>query len=126
MNEVCPHIIAKDKDKVVGYTLCMHPMFSEELEFLKPMFNELRAILTEDEKFIVMGQNCIDKGYRKKGIFRNLYQTMKQVTSPEFECIITEVDAKNKRSINAHYAIGFTHLITHLSNGRSWKLILLK
>lgn len=126
MNDVCPHIIAKDEEKVIGYALCMHPMFSEALELLKPMFQEVRVILPEDEKYIVMGQICIHKDYRRKGVFRKLYQTMKKAIHPEFESIITEVDAENTRSLNAHYAVGFKHLTTHRENNREWHLIVLK
>jgi len=126
MNAVCPHIIARDEDKVVGYALCMHPRFSEEIDILKPMFLEIKKIYPKTEKFIVMGQICIDKAYRGKSVFRMLYETMKQKTSNEYDTIITEVDAKNQRSLNAHYAIGFKHLKTHNSNGSSWELIVLK
>ena len=126
MNLVCPHIIAKDNDKVVGYALCMHPKFSEALELLKPMFQEVRAILPKDEKYVVMGQICIHKDYRRKGVFRKLYQTMKRAIHPEFESIITEVDAENTRSLNAHYAVGFKLLTTHRESNREWNLIVLK
>ncbi len=126
MNDVCPHIIAKDGKKVIGYALCMHPKLSEALELLKPMFQEVRAILPEVEKYIVMGQICIHKDYRRKGVFRKLYQTMKKAIHPEFESIITEVDAENTRSLNAHYAVGFKLLTTHRENNREWNLIVLK
>jgi ribosomal protein S18 acetylase RimI-like enzyme len=126
MNDVCHHIIAKDGEKVIGYALCMHPKFSEALELLKPMFQELRAIMPEDEKYIVMGQICIHKDYRRKGIFRKLYQTMKEAIHLQFESIITEVDAENTRSLNAHYAVGFKHLKTHRESNREWHLIVLK
>jgi len=126
MNEACPHIIAKVGDKVVGYALCMHPMFSGEIALLKPMFKEIETIFPKVEKYIVMGQICIDKDYRKKGVFRNLYESMKEVLQPAFDSIITEVDAKNTRSLQAHLAVGFVHLKTHISKGKSWELIMLK
>ncbi len=126
MNGTCPHVIAKVSDKVVGYALCMHHMFSQELELLKPMFKELQAILPENEKFIVMGQICVDYDFRKKGVFRNLYKTMKEELKPAFDSIITEVDTNNTRSLKAHFAVGFVHLKTHMSKGRSWELIVLK
>ncbi len=126
MNDVCPHIIAKDENKVIGYALCMHPQFSEEIDLLKPMFQALRTIFSKHEKYIVMGQICIAKDYRKMGIFRSLYHTMKEVLEPEFKSIVTEVNRSNQRSLNAHYSIGFRHLKTHKSKGRSWELIVLK
>ena len=35
MNEVCPHIIATSDEKVVGYTLCMHPKFGDDSRVCK-------------------------------------------------------------------------------------------
>ncbi len=126
MNDVCPHIIVKDKNRVVGYALCMHPLFAQDIEVLKPMFNEIDNHTPPIEKYIVMGQICIHKDYRRKGVFRGLYSTMKISVAPEFRSIITEVDAMNTRSLQAHYAIGFKELKTYHFGGREWHLIILK
>ena len=126
MNGICPHIIAKAGGKVIGYALCMHPQFSNEIEILKPMFQEIETINPKVKNYIVMGQVCVDKDYRKKGVFRNLYQKMRDSTKPKFNTIITGVDSKNKRSIQAHYAVGFKLLKSHTSGDRDWELIILK
>jgi ribosomal protein S18 acetylase RimI-like enzyme len=126
MNDACPHIIAKDQEKVVGYALCMHPRFGNDIEVLKPMFLEIASVVPETESFIAMGQICIDKEYRRQGIFRKLYETMKKSIQPEFNSIITEVDATNLRSLEAHYAVGFKELKTYYAGGQDWKLIVLK
>ncbi|GGW46841.1 GNAT family N-acetyltransferase [Arenibacter certesii] len=123
MNAVCPHIIAKDGAVVVGYALCMHPNFGLEIEILKPMIAEINSLLPPPDPYIIMGQICIDKSYRKKGIFRELYKTMKQTLPPQYKRIITEVDTSNPRSLNAHYAVGFTDLKTYVSGKHEWKLI---
>ncbi len=126
MNEVCPHIIAKDGDSIAGYALCMHPMFGDRIEILKPMFREIETVVSKDEKYIAMGQICVGKNYRGQGIFRGLYNAMKAHVQPEFASIITEVDAKNTRSLQAHYAVGFKELKTYFSDDRDWVLISLK
>lgn len=84
--------------------------FALEIEVLKPMFKEMSLVLPKNTAFMVMGQICIDTTYRKKGVFRKLYEAMETAVRPEFNSIITEVDAKNTRSLNAHYAIGFKDL----------------
>ena len=68
MNNTCPHFIAVNEKNVVGYSLCMHPIFGDEIEVLKPMFSEIRKYYPDND-FIVMGQICIDKDFRKQGIF---------------------------------------------------------
>jgi predicted GNAT family N-acyltransferase len=126
MNKVCSHIIAKENGKVIGYALCMHPKFGNEIDVLKPMFEEINSVLSPNEKYMVMGQVCIHKEYRKMGIFQNLYKKMRVVIRTNYDCIITEVDALNKRSLKAHFAVGFIELKTYNSNGRRWHLLVLK
>ncbi|MBX2828433.1 MAG: GNAT family N-acetyltransferase [Flavobacteriaceae bacterium] len=128
MNDACPHTIAKDGDKVVGYALSMHPKFGNEIEVLVPMFDEIEKAIAGSQayqNYVVMGQVCIDIAYRRQGIFRKLYQAMKEFLIPPYSCIITEVDHKNKRSMEAHLAIGFTRLHTYDFDGREWELIVL-
>ena len=36
---------AKDGAKVVGYALCMHPDFAEDIPVLQPMFHRLSTLL---------------------------------------------------------------------------------
>ena len=126
MNERCPHVIAKSGDQVVGYALCMHPDFSKEIEILKPMFREIEKVLTNQEPYLIMGQVCIDKAFRKQGIFRGMYRKMLSTYRSDFGQIITEVDDRNQRSLTAHYAVGFKDLSQYQSSGRNWCLIVLK
>ncbi|WP_297791654.1 GNAT family N-acetyltransferase [uncultured Eudoraea sp.] len=126
MNNVCPHIIAKDGNKLVGYALCMHPKFGDEIAILKPMINEINTILPQDESFIIMGQVCIHKAYRKAGIFRKLYKKMQETVGSINTNIVTEVDASNTRSLIAHLAVGFQELKIYNASGRKWHLIAMK
>ncbi len=123
MNDRCPHVIAKSNDNVVGYTLCMLKEFKADIEVLKPMFQQIEACLNNDETYVIMGQVCVDKGFRKQGIFRGLYEYMKQELRLDFDMIITEVDVANTRSLDAHYTIGFKLLQSYQSNGQDWALI---
>lgn len=125
MNTACKHFIAVDNNQVIGYALSMHPKFGDEIPILRPMFSEIKKRYSGTD-FIVMGQICIDKNYRKQGIFRRLYEEMLKGIRPEFDCVITEVDSKNTRSMEAHYAIGFRKISTYVSDGHEWDLILLR
>ncbi|PWL40136.1 N-acetyltransferase [Flagellimonas aquimarina] len=125
MHAKCPHIIAVDEGNVVGYALCMHPQFAHSIEVLKPMFHEIDKMVQNNQNHMVMGQICVAKEYRGQGIFRGLYKTMKENLPEGFDGIITEVDAKNQRSLNAHKAVGFTELKKYSSEGKDWHLILL-
>lgn len=122
MNDVCPHIIAKDGDLVVGYALVMLKEFRDEISILSRMF-ETAAELLGDKNYLAMGQICISKAYRKQGIFRGMYNFYKEELQNEFDCLLTEVATNNERSLSAHLNIGFEVLKTQVTNGVSWALI---
>ncbi|MEC3964787.1 GNAT family N-acetyltransferase [Flagellimonas halotolerans] len=123
MNDMCGHIIAIEGNQVVGYALCMHPNFADEIEVLRPMFKEIDSALKEKNNYMVMGQICVAKSHRGKGVFRKLYQTMKEKLPKGFDTLITEVDGKNKRSLAAHAAIGFKTLTIYHSGEKEWHII---
>ena len=126
MNDVCGHIIAVDDGQVVGYALCMHPQFANDIEVLRPMFQEIDKTIKGQVNYMAMGQICVAKSHRGQGVFRKLYQTMQEKLPEGFDTIITEVDGKNKRSLAAHTAIGFTTLTIYHSDGKEWHIIMLK
>jgi len=122
MHDVYPHTIAVSNGKVVGYVLSMAVCFGQSIPVLQPMFDEFKKHhLTED--FIVMGQVCISKTYRGKGVFRSLYQKMSETFSNTYHSIITEVDKLNTRSLNAHYSVGFKDVCEYEAGGQLWKII---
>ena len=122
-----PHCIIKDQNKVVAYALCMCASFKKEIPLLKPMFDEAEKHFKDSNniKYIAMGQICIDKAYRGKGLFKKLYRFMATELSNQYQAIITEVDSKNTRSLQAHYAAGFTDLTIYKSHHHKWHLIAL-
>ncbi|WP_353777186.1 GNAT family N-acetyltransferase [Winogradskyella sp. 3972H.M.0a.05] len=130
MNDACPHIIAKHNDDVVGYALCTLTEFIEDVPILKPLFRHLKIVLKSKNlthlKYLIMGQVCIDKDYRRLGIFRSLYQHMASELKGEFDAIITEVNSKNVRSSGAHKAVGFQLLDIRHAKGEDWEQIILK
>ncbi len=126
MNDACGHIIAVENDRVIGYALCMHPKFADAIEMLRPMFVEIEKIRGNQMDYMVMGQICVAKTHRGQGIFKNLYLTMKEKLPTGFDTIVTEVDAKNIRSLNAHRAVGFELLKVYRSGDKEWHLIGLK
>lgn len=126
MNDSCKHTIAVYNDKVIGFALSMTKEFSNDIPVLQPMFEEINNIVS-DENYIVMGQICIDKNFRNKGVFRGLYQFMKtEVCSGKFHTIVTEINVKNRRSLNAHASVGFTKLKDYNADFKTWRIVILE
>jgi predicted GNAT superfamily acetyltransferase len=103
----------------------MHPIFREEIAILKPMFKQINQYYSEPN-YMIMGQVCVDKEYRNQGVFRGLYTKMKDLILPKYDAIITEVDLKNRRSLDAHHAIGFKMLSRYSFHKTDWELIHLR
>ena len=57
------------------------------------------------------------------GVFRGLYSFMRQELKGTFDQIITEIDIKNIRSLNAHLAIGFTVLKEFNADNTDWVIV---
>ncbi len=130
MNDACPHIIATHKEKVVGYALCMLNAFRNDVPALIPMFEYMDGIIESKNlselHYLIMGQICIDKAYRKQGIFKKMYQCFKDELKSDFDAVVTEVDSKNNRSSEAHRAVGFEILDVHTEAGEDWELMIWK
>lgn len=130
MNNPFPHAIAKDGERVVGYALVMLKEFSQQIPKLDPMFAQIEDAVYQSRKlnsykYFIMGQVCIDKAYRGKRIFDNLYLTLKAQMEPHFDFVLTEVATRNVRSMKAHQRVGFQRV--HLYNspsGEEWEIIL--
>lgn len=124
MNTACAHIIAKDEEKVVGFALVMLSSFRNEIEVLTPMFERIDSHIPAGKSYVIMGQVCVDKNYRKQGIFRGLYDFYRTQLQQEFDFLITEVAAINQRSMNAHESIGFKTIDSYDEDGIVWNIML--
>ena len=131
MNTKTPHIVCKKSDRLVAYALSMHPEFRNRIPLLETMFQQIekstyQGIELRNSSFLVMGQICIHKDFRGKGIFTRLYEKMVEYYNREFKYIITEVDTSNKRSLRAHEKAKFETLLKYNSDGESTWIILIR
>lgn len=130
LNDIEPHIIAKDNDKVIAYLLVMTEQSANEIPVLKPMFEVFNRApfagkTVADFNYIVVGQVCVDKAYRGKGILDSCYHYYKETFQKKYDFAITEIDAANPRSLNAHKRIGFKEVYHYLgTNGVQWLIVL--
>ncbi|SHL99314.1 GNAT family N-acetyltransferase [Flavobacterium xinjiangense] len=124
MNTACAHIIAKDGEKVVSFALVMLSSFRNEIEVLIPMFERIDSLIPTGKSYVIMGQVCVDKNYRKQGIFRGLYDFYRTQLQQEFDFLITEVANVNLRSMSAHEAIGFKAIDSYEEDGIIWNIML--
>ena len=129
MNAQHPHVIAKDKGKVIGYALVALKEASVFHRDLKAMINHLETLNyghknLGDYNYYVMGQVCVDNAYRGKGVFSMLYEEHKRLFRSKYDFVITEISPINKRSIAAHEKTGFKTIHTYRDNLDEWNVVL--
>ena len=130
MNADYPHIIAKSDDIVVGYVLVMLRKFGDAIDVLLPMFERINVLdwkgkSMTDSSYFVMGQVCIAKDFRGKGVFSGLYAEMKERMKGDFDYLVTEVASRNTRSMRAHEKVGFELMLNYPEGDEEWNIVLL-
>lgn len=129
MHQLEPSVIVKDNDTLAGFALVMPRECSELIPELRSMFNGLDKLVYKDKplsgyRFYVMGQVCIAKEYRGKGIFDMLYEKHRTELQDQYDFVITEVATRNTRSMRAHERVGFKPIHTHSDELDEWVMIL--
>lgn len=128
MHSLAPSIIVKDNNKVVGYALTtlkeastFHPDLQIMFHNLEPLQFNGKPLFSFD--FYCMGQICIAQEYRGQGLVQMLYQKHKEVYSPKYELLLTEISTSNKRSQQAHEKVGFQTIHTYYDTLDEWNVV---
>lgn len=131
MNSDYPHIIAKSGEKVVAYALVMLRKFGDKVDVLFPMFERINVLNWKGtpmikSSYFIMGQVCVAKEFRGKGVFSGLYFKMTELMKNDFDYLVTEVASSNKRSMRAHEKIGFELMLNYaVEGGEEWNIVIL-
>ncbi|HEY6976365.1 MAG TPA: GNAT family N-acetyltransferase [Chitinophagaceae bacterium] len=129
LNAQHPHVIVKDNSKVVGYALValkeaksFHPALQQMITDLEPLVYKGKKLSVYN--YYIMGQVCVDKAYRGKGVFEMLYQKHKALFEKNYDFVVTEISTGNSRSIRAHEKIGFETIYTYADSIDKWNVVL--
>lgn len=133
MSHVAPGIVAVADARVVGYALVMPRTFAADVPILAPLFAMLETLswkgvpLAPNPRWFVMGQICIAANYRGRGVFEGLYLAMAAHYHDRYDFTVTEVAARNTRSLRAHTKVGFEtlHVYPDETTGERWHVIAL-
>jgi GNAT superfamily N-acetyltransferase len=128
LHAIAPSVIIKHEDEVVAYAMTVTLEGRQAYPDLEPMFVNFGNLQWQgkplyDYRFYVMGQICVSKAHRAKGLFDKLYQHHKEVYSPHYDFIITEISTSNTRSLQAHKRVGFTTIHTYQDTVDNWNVV---
>jgi len=121
MHAIAPSIVAIDGDVLAGYALVLPVDCRELVPVLAPMFDRLDRLGAT--RYYIMGQVCVAKPYRGRGVFDALYAAHREHLSAGYERCITEVATRNTRSMRAHERVGFRVLDTYTDATDEWVLV---
>jgi predicted N-acetyltransferase YhbS len=129
MNEAEPSVIAVDSiGKVVGYAIASPKSIQGQHSFLDELFaaaDELQIAgnAVQALNYILVGQLCVAKSHRGQGLVTEMYNFFRKDLSPFYDCVITDVDLENPRSLKAHLNAGYQILATKTYGGLSWNVV---
>lgn len=129
MNLFSPSIIAKDGDKVVGYSLVSTKETKNGHDLVEGLFDEIdksvyNGVLLKDVNYVVVGQLCVAKEYRGQDLVQKLYGHFRDCLSHEYTYLVTDVAQANVRSLKAHKKRGFQVINELMYGGFGWDIVL--
>lgn len=128
MHALAPSIIARDGNSIAAYALTALRECSSFHPDLKEMFQNLLEVNYQGKplsshNFYCMGQICVAKEYRGKGLVKALYQKHKEIYSHQYDFLLTEISTCNHRSLKAHQKVGFKTVHTHRDALDEWDVL---
>jgi ribosomal protein S18 acetylase RimI-like enzyme len=121
MHAIAPSVVAFDGSEIAGYALVMPVECRSLIPMLVPMFDRLDALGVTS--YYIMGQICVAKPYRGRGVFDALYAAHREHYRTRYERCVTEVATRNTRSMRAHERVGFTVLERYRDATDEWALL---
>jgi hypothetical protein len=128
MHALGASVVARTGDEVVGYALTMTRECRPLLPVLEPMFarfDELSygARPLSECSFYVMGQICVAESVRGRGVFDAMYQAHREHFRSRYQLLLTEISARNPRSLRAHARVGFSELTRYRDETDDWVIV---
>ena len=129
MNDLTPAIIAKQNGVVVGYALAADRSLLVQHPLLKDLGKQINKIpfggkFVGDFDYLVVGQLCVAKEVRGRGLAKDLYAKFKATYENRYPFAVTDVDRENLASLKTHLKVGF-QVISMLQYGNSnWHVII--
>ncbi|HVZ32297.1 MAG TPA: GNAT family N-acetyltransferase [Polyangiaceae bacterium] len=128
LHALAPSVIACAGPRVVGYALVMLREARHDVPLLEPLFQLLegvhfRGVPLAQRRYYLMGQVCVAREYRGRGVFDALYAAHRQHYAEQFDCSVTEVATRNLRSLRAHARVGFETIERYRDAQEEWAVL---
>jgi ribosomal protein S18 acetylase RimI-like enzyme len=122
-----PGIIAKDEEKVVGYSLVAVPETARQHPLLADLVGHLDRCTFQGkpvENYAIVAQLCVAKDCRGLDLVQQLYGAFRDHYAATYTYCVTDVAQENVRSLKAHQKRGFQVIDTLNFGGIAWDIVL--
>ena len=127
LNQQSPGILAKDGEKVVGYSLVAlpetaghHPLLADLVENIERCVFDGKPV----KDYAIVAQLCVSKEYRGQDLVQKLYGSFRDHYANRYTYCVTDVAQANHRSLKAHQKRGFQVIDTLAYGGIGWNIVL--
>lgn len=127
LNQKSPGIIAKDGEKVVGYSLVALPETARQHPLLADLVQNIERCIFEGkpvENYAIVAQLCVSKEYRGQDLVQKLYGSFREHYANRYTYCVTDVAQANHRSLKAHQKRGFQVIDSLDYGGIGWNIVL--
>ena len=123
-----PQPVLVDGNVLAGYALATSAGAGEEIALMRPLVEMARELELNGQplsqlRHYFMGQICVREDYRGHGLFDALYNHHKALFAADYDCIVTEIAADNRRSQAAHARVGFQTIHTYNDGATTWHVV---
>jgi L-amino acid N-acyltransferase YncA len=128
MHAMLPSVVARENGRLVGYALAMARECRAVVPVLEPMFQVLDSLQRDGgplarRRYYVMGQVCVEKASRGRGVLEALYAAHRDAYASRFDELVTEISVRNTRSLKAHARVGFRDIHRYQDATDSWVVV---
>ncbi|MFT3913769.1 MAG: GNAT family N-acetyltransferase [Anaeromyxobacteraceae bacterium] len=134
MHALAPSVVAAvggpagDAAPLAGYALVMPVEAAPWVPVLAPMFELLRGLSFRGRalaalRHYVMGQVCVAPAWRGRGVFDALYDGHRRLLAGRYDVVVTEISARNGRSLRAHARVGFETIHRYRDATDDWAVV---
>ncbi|SEA85156.1 GNAT family N-acetyltransferase [Pedobacter hartonius] len=128
LHQISPSIIVKDGDKVVAYVVILLQESEEVYKPLKDLLDLLRSITYQgksvfDYKIYMLGQDCVHRDYRGKGVIKLLFDFQKEHFASRFELGLSAISVHNPLSQKVHERLGAQTIYVLPVESDTWNIV---
>lgn len=127
LHSYAPSVICKSGMDLAGYALTTpreSAVVHRELSLMLDKINDLpyEGKPLREHSYYVMGQLCVAKPYRGRGVVEMMYGLHRNLYSSQYDMMVLTISTENTRSVRVHERIGFKDIHVFSDHFGAWKV----